>query len=268
MIYFLSDSHIGSRALPDRAAHQQQVVALLRTLAADATEVWLLGDVFDFWYEYLWPDRSKEEYKPILEQLRAMTDAGIAVHLITGNHDLWTFGQLTRQTGITVHHTPQTVTRCGKKLFLAHGDGLVPDNYLQAFPPKIQRRIRRFIFLRHIFHNPVLQQLFRLLPPALGNRFGYNWACHSRQKEIASPCGYKGENMEELVLWAKQHRGCDYYLFGHRHIELDLELAPVSGAGEDSQPPRVLILGDTFRQWTYARMDESGRVCMLNYENA
>ncbi|MBR1426822.1 MAG: UDP-2,3-diacylglucosamine diphosphatase [Paludibacteraceae bacterium] len=255
MIYFLSDAHIGSRAMADRSAHQQQVVHVLQTLATDADEVWLLGDIFDFWYEYLWPDRSKDEYQPVLDQLRAMTDRGIAVHFIIGNHDLWTFGALARRTGITVHRTPQQLTRCGKRLFLAHGDGLVPDGYLDTFPPEIQRKIRRFMRLRRVFHNPLLQFLFRLLPPAWGNRFGYGWARQSRLKELAHPCGYKGEQQEELVLWAKQHPGCDYYIFGHRHIELDLELGDRS---------RVLILGDMFRQWTYARLTDDGRLEMLS----
>ena len=108
--------------------------------------------------------------------------------------------------------------------------------------------------LRRLFHNPVAQALFRLVPPALGNRLGYNWAKNSRLKELANPCGYKGENREELVLYAKdqeQNRHLDYYIFGHRHIELDLELA--TGA-------RVVILGDCFRQWTYAAMDEQGKL--------
>lgn len=255
MIYFLSDAHIGSRAMIDRAAHQQQVIRVLQHIARDAREVWLLGDVFDFWYEYLWRDSSKDEYTPILDQLCAMTDRGINVHFVIGNHDLWTFGYLARRTGMIVHRTPQVITRCGKRLFLAHGDGLVPEGYLDTFPPEIQRKIRRFIRLRRIFHNPVLQFLFRLVPPAWGNRFGYGWARRSRLKELAHPCGYKGEHQEELVLWAKQHPDYDYYIFGHRHIELDLELANRS---------RVLILGDMFRQWTYARLTDDGQLTLLS----
>jgi len=111
--------------------------------------------------------------------------------------------------------------------------------------------------LRRLFHNPVAQFLFRFVPPAWGNKLGYEWAKRSRLKELANPCGYKGENKEELVLFAKEKektKHFDYYIFGHRHIELDLEL--VSGA-------RVVILGDCFRQWTYAAMDEQGKLELL-----
>ena len=253
MIYFLSDAHIGSRAMND-PEHQLRFVRLLEQLAADATAIYLLGDIFDYWCEYYWHDRSKQEYKPILACLRSLTDRGIDIHFFIGNHDIWTFGRLARLTGMTIHRKPEVLTINGKRCMLAHGDGLVPTNYLKQFPKDIQKKIRKFMRLRALFHNPVAQALFRLVPPALGNSLGYNWAKHSREKELAKPCGYKGENREELVLYAKereQSEHLDYYIFGHRHIELDLELA--TGA-------RVLILGDCFRQWTYAAMNEQGQL--------
>ena len=130
-----------------------------------------------------------------------------------------------------------------------------------------QKKIKRFILLRAFFHHPVPQCLFRLLPPAWGDRLGYDWARHSREKELRNPCGYKGEDQEELVLWAKEHSGdgkqqtfgcgCHYYIFGHRHIELDLQTA---------QGTRIVILGDHFKQWTYAQMQD-GDLMLLNSED-
>ena len=256
MIYFLSDAHIGSRAVDD-AGHQQRFVALLNSLAADATAIYLLGDIFDFWAEYVWPDSSKEEYEPIMACIRGLTERGIAVHYFIGNHDIWTYGELARRTGMTIHRQAGVLTLHGKRCMLAHGDGLVPSGYLKQFPREVQKKIRSFMRLRRLFHSPVAQFLFRLVPPAWGNKLGYNWAKRSRLKELANPCDYKGENREELVLYAKeqeQSEHLDYYIFGHRHIELDLELA--SGA-------RVLILGDCFRQWTYAKMDDQGKLELL-----
>ena len=253
MIYFLSDAHIGSRAMND-PEHQLRFVQLLEQLAEDATAIYLLGDIFDFWSEYIWRDRSKEEYKPILTCLRSLTDRGIDVHFFIGNHDIWTYGELARLTGMTVHRKPEIVTLHGKRCLLAHGDGLVPSNYLTQFPKDVQKKIRKFMRLRALFHNPVAQALFRCVPPAWGNSLGYNWAKHSREKELANPCGYKGEIHEELVLYAKEQERnghLDYYIFGHRHIELDLELATAA---------RVIILGDCFRQWTYAAMNEQGQL--------
>ena len=264
MIYFLSDAHIGSRAIGEEAGHQQRFVELLEQLAQDASEIYLLGDIFDFWSEYVWRDRSKEEYRPILTCLRGITNRGITVHYFIGNHDIWTYGELARLTGVIIHRKPEVLTIAGKRCLLAHGDGLVPKDYLKQFPREVQKKIRSFMRLRRLFHNPVAQFLFRLVPPQLGNRIGYNWAMRSRLKELADPCGYKGEQHEELVLYAKeqeqsavsnqQSAGMDYYIFGHRHIELDLELA--TGA-------RVIILGDCFRQWTYAAMDEQGNLSLL-----
>ena len=259
MIYFLSDAHIGSRAVDD-SGHQQRFVQLLEQLSQDATAFYLLGDIFDFWSEYVWPDKSKEEYKPLLDCLKSLTDRGIPVHYFIGNHDIWTYGQLAERTGVIVHRKPELMTIAGKRCLLAHGDGLVPGDYLTRFPKQVQKKIRSFMRLRRLFHNPVAQTCFRLVPPAWGNRFGYNWARQSRLKELANPCDYKGENQEELVLYAKEQectQHLDYYIFGHRHIELDLELA--GGA-------RVIILGDCFRQWTYAAMTEQGQLQLLANE--
>ena len=261
MFYFLSDAHIGSRAMED-SQHQQRFIALLEQLAQDATAIYLLGDIFDFWCEYFWPDRSKQEYQPLLSCLRSITDRGITIHYFIGNHDIWTFDHLARQTGVIVHRHEELLTIAGKRCLLAHGDGLVPTDYLKQFPKDIRRKIRSFMRLRRLFHNPVAQFFFRLVPPVWGNTLGYNWARNSRLKELANPCGYKGENREELVLYAKEQEtsnikhqtsNIDYYIFGHRHIELDLELA--TGA-------RVIILGDCFRQWTYAAMTEQGQLTL------
>ena len=250
MFYFLSDAHLGSRAIDNPQAHQQTLIAMLQHMAKDATAIYMLGDIFDFWYEYFWCDRSKEQYRPFLDTLKSLTVKGIDIHFFIGNHDIWTFGWLEKQTGVHLHRKNESITIGNKRLFLAHGDGLVPSNYLQQFPKRIQKKIRQFFFLRKVFHNPFLQFLFRLVPPAWGNAFGYNWAKNSRLKELANPCPYKGEDKEELVLFAKEQEQLgnhhDFYIFGHRHIELDLML---------SRDSRIIILGDCWQQFTYAKLD-------------
>lgn len=261
MIYFLSDAHLGSRAIENPQAHQQMVVDMLQSMAMDASAIYLLGDIFDFWCEYFWVDKNKEQYQSFLQTLKEITDKGIEVHFFIGNHDIWTFGWLAKVTGIKVHRKPKSIELYGKKVYLAHGDGLVPSNYLQQIPRKIHKTIKQFIFLRKVFHNPILQFFFRLLPPAWANEFGYEWAKNSRLKELSNPCPYKGEDKEELILFAKEqeHIGNhhDFYIFGHRHIELDLML---------SRDSRLLILGDCWQQFTYAQMDEKGNTILHNYE--
>lgn len=261
MIYFLSDAHLGSLAIERGYDHQKKLIDLLEEMSKDAVSIYILGDTFDFWFEYFIHDKSKRQYSPFCKELRKLAKKGIHVHLFTGNHDLWTFGGLSHLTDAEVHFEPCTIKRYGKTLYLAHGDGILPEDWETYYPSRVRRKIRRFMFLRKVFHSPTLQFFFRCLPPKIGNYFGYNWAKRSRLKEIANPCPYKGEHKEELVLFAKEqekqgnHR--DYYIFGHRHIDLDLQIANNS---------RVVILGDCFQQWTYAKLDNHGRLTMHTYE--
>lgn len=261
MIYFISDAHLGSLAIERGYAQQKKLINMLEMMSKDAVSIYMLGDMFDFWMEYFIHDKNKRQYHPFFKELRKLSKKGIHVHIFTGNHDLWTFGGLGKITNAEVHYEPCTVIRYGKSLYLAHGDGLLPDDWQKRYSWQDQRRIKRFMRLRRIFNNEFLQFCYRCLPPDVGNYFGYNWAKKSRLKEIANPCPYKGENKEELVLYAKSeeklHNHRDYYIFGHRHIELDLQINPTS---------RVIILGDCFKQWTYAKLDHHGNLTMHNYE--
>jgi len=261
MIYFLSDAHLGSLAIERGWAHQKKLIDLLEQMSKDAVSIYMLGDMFDFWMEYFIHDKSKHQFAPFCKELRSLAKRGIHVHMFIGNHDLWTFGGLAELTGAEIHYAPCTIMRYGKAIFLAHGDGIMPSDWEQYYPERIRKKIKHFMFLRKVFNSPTLQFLFRCLPPAWGNKFGYEWAKRSRLKEMANPCPYKGEHKEELVLFAKEQeeQNChrDYYIFGHRHIELDLQIA--SGS-------RVIILGDCFQQWTYARLDTKGNLTLHNYE--
>ncbi|MBO4250664.1 MAG: UDP-2,3-diacylglucosamine diphosphatase [Paludibacteraceae bacterium] len=261
MIYFISDAHLGSLAIERGWAQQKKLIDMLEMMSQDAVSIYMLGDMFDFWMEYFVHDKQKRQYHPFCKELRKLTKKGIHVHMFIGNHDLWTFGGLSQLTNAEIHYEPCTIIRYGKALYLAHGDGLLPSNWEQLYTPQERKVINRFIKLKKLFNNPTAQFLFRCLPPQWGNKIGYEWAKRSRLKEIEHPCPYKGEKKEELVLFAKeqekQHNHRDYYIFGHRHIELDLQIA--SGS-------RVVILGDCFRQWTYAKLDHHGQLTLHNYE--
>ena len=262
MIYFLSDAHLGSWAMERGYAQQKKLIDMLEMMSKDAVSIYMLGDMFDFWMEYFIHDKQKHQYSPFFKEIRKLVKQGIHVHMFVGNHDMWTFGGIEKLCGAEVHYEPCTIIRYGRSLYLSHGDGLVPEKWEQLYTVREKKQIRRFMRLRDIFRSPFLQFCFRCLPPAWGNKLGYGWAKRSREKELANPCPYKGENKEELVLFAKEqeklnnHR--DYYLFGHRHIELDLQLETGS---------RVVILGDCFRQWTYAKLDHHGVLTMHNFEN-
>ena len=228
-------------------------------MGKDATAIYMLGDMFDFWFEYYITDKSKKQYSEFMHTVRHLVRKGVRVHFFTGNHDLWTFGGLKQMTGMIIHHHPYSFTTCGKTLYLAHGDGLLPGDYSNLYPPKVQRKIKSFMRLRAFFHNRAAQFMFRCLPPRLGNWLGYGWAKKSRLKELANPFPYKGEDKEELVLYAKemeQKEHHDYYVFGHRHIDLDLQI---------SRDSRVILLGDCFKLFTYAQMDEKGQMSLCNF---
>ena len=261
MIYFLSDAHVGSLAIEKGWAHQKKLIDMLEEMSKDAASIYMLGDMFDFWMEYFIHDKRKHQYAPFFKELRKLSKQGIHVHIFTGNHDLWTFGGMAQLSYAEIHYEPCTILRYGKAIYLAHGDGLLPSNWESLYPKDVKKKIKRFMRLKDIFRSPFLQFCFRCLPPSWGNKFGYEWAKRSRLKEIAKPCPYKGEDKEELVLFAKeqekQHNHRDYYIFGHRHIELDLQI---------SKDSRVVILGDCFKEFTYAKLDHKGNLTLHNYE--
>ncbi|MBR1840011.1 MAG: UDP-2,3-diacylglucosamine diphosphatase [Prevotella sp.] len=245
MIYFLSDAHLGSLAIPHRRMQERRLVNFLDEIKDKAEAVYLLGDMFDFWYEYR--QVVPKGYTRFLGKLSELTDMGVEVHFFTGNHDIWAYDYLEEECGVILHKKPVTLELHGKTFYLAHGDGLGdPD--------------RKFKLIRAIFHNQLCQRMFNWLHPDLGVKFGLAWAKHSRMKRVdGKEPPYMGENTEHLVLFAKDylktHPDIDYFLFGHRHIELDLMLTKQS---------RLMILGDWISQFTYAVFDGE-HLFMENY---
>ena len=244
-IYFLSDAHLGSRALRHTRQQERRLVRFLDDIKEKAEAVYLLGDMFDVWFEYRMV--VPRGFTRFLGKLSELTDSGVEVHYFAGNHDLWTWDYLVEECGVILHREPMTLSLADKTFYIGHGDGLGdPDP--------------RFRFIRSIFHSPLCQWLFRWLHPDLGMRFGLNWAKHSRlaHGEGGDP-PYLGEDKEHLVLYAKDylrsHPDVNYFLFGHRHIELDLML---------SDQCRMVILGDWISQYTYAVFDGE-HLYMENY---
>ena len=246
MIYFLSDAHLGSLAIPHGRMQERRLVRFLDEIKPTAEAIYLLGDMFDFWYEYR--HAVPKGYTRFLGKLSELTDSGVEVHYFTGNHDIWAYDYLEKECGVIIHRKPLTLDLYGKTFFLAHGDGMGdPD--------------KSFKIIRYIFHNKICQKLFTWLHPDLSIAFGLQWAKHSRIKhDLNGEPAYMGEDKEHLVLFAKQyiatHPNIDYFIFGHRHIELDLVL-PVNS--------RVVILGDWISQFTYAVFDGE-RLFVENYE--
>ena len=225
---------------------ERRLVRFLDSIKERASAVYMLGDMFDFWYEYCLV--VPKGYTRFLGKISELTDSGVEVHFFIGNHDIWCGDYLEKECGVILHREPQTLEIGDKVFMMGHGDGLGdPD-------PK-------FKLLRAVFHNKLCQRMFSCIHPRWAIDFGLTWAKHSRLKhgkEGGNP-DYMGEDKEHLVIYAKKylqtHPNINFFVFGHRHIELDLMLTRES---------RIVILGDWISQFTYAVFDGS-QLYMENY---
>lgn len=244
-IYFLSDAHLGSLAIAHPRMQERRLVNFLDSIKHKAEAVYLMGDIFDFWYEYKMC--VPKGYTRLLGKISELTDMGVEVHYFIGNHDIWQIDYFEKECGMIVHRHNEVVELHGQTFFLAHGDGLGSKD-------------KKFKFLRSVFHSPTCQRLFSMLHPRWGLAFGLEWARRSRLKrEDGSEPPYQGEQNEELIIFAKDylrtHPDINYFVFGHRHIELDLMIA---------HSCRLMILGDWITQFTYAVFDGE-RMFMENF---
>jgi UDP-2,3-diacylglucosamine hydrolase len=234
MVYFLSDAHLGSLLIKDKRAHEKKLVDWLDSVKHDATVIYLVGDIFDFWFEY--KTVVPKGFVRFLGKVSELIDSGIEIHFFIGNHDIWTFGYLENEVGLIVHKEPFLVQHGSKKFYIMHGDGISVDDH-------------GFKLMRNIFHSNTAQKLFRLLPAQLGQEFGYNWSKSNRQKHMEFDNKYLGEDKEGLVVFAKKYienHDVDFLVFGHRHIALDLQL---------KDQKRVVILGDFVNIFSYGVFD-------------
>lgn len=234
--YFLSDAHLGSLAFDDAMEKERRLVSFLDSIKDDATHVFFLGDMFDYWYEY--KNVVPKGHVRFLGKVAELSDRGIEVHYLTGNHDIWLKDYFQKECGMKVHRDPFTISLDAKTFYLSHGDG-------QGDPS------RMFRFMRSLFRSKTLQVLFSSIHPRWTVAFGQSWARHSRLKrENGREPDYMGEDKEYLVQFAKSfikdHPKVFGLMFGHRHIELDLML---------NRSQRMMILGDWINFFTYAVFD-------------
>jgi UDP-2,3-diacylglucosamine hydrolase len=235
-VYFLSDAHLGSLAIEHRRTQERRLVNFLDKIKNDASVIYLLGDMFDFWFEF--KTVVPKGYTRFLGKLSELTDMGIEIHYFIGNHDIWCHDYLEKECGVIMHRSPVTTEIYDKTFYLAHGDGLGdPDN--------------KFKMLRALFHNATLQKLFASIHPRWSMPLGLTWAKHSRLKrENGEEPDYMGEDKEWIVLYTKEylktHPDINFFIYGHRHIMLDLML---------NRTARILILGDWIRFFSYVVFD-------------
>ncbi len=209
-IYFASDFHLGAPDHDRSLAREKRIVAWLDEIKKDAAEIYLMGDLFDFWFEYKYS--IPKGYTRLLGKIAELTDSGIPVILFTGNHDMWMFDYLNKELGVTIHRKPIEKVYSDKKFFLGHGDGLGPGDH-------------GYKFIKAVFANPVCQWLFARIHPNLGIGIANYWSGKSRMAQGKET--FKGEENEFLISFIKEKEKSehfDYYIFGHRHLPLEIKI--------------------------------------------
>lgn len=232
-IYFASDFHLG---IPDRAsslAREKRIVRWLEEAEKDAEEIFLVGDLFDAWFEY--KRAVPKGFVRLLGKIAQITDKGIPVHVFTGNHDMWMFGYLEEECGVKLYHAPIEREWNGKKFFIGHGDGLGPGDH-------------GYKFIKKVFRNKFSQWFYARFHPNFGLWLADAVSRQGLDKKDDQKT-YHGDDKEFLVLFCKEyikHHKIDYFIFGHRHLPLDKKI------GESA---RYINLGDWLSYDTYAVFD-------------
>jgi UDP-2,3-diacylglucosamine hydrolase len=233
-VYFLSDFHLGAPNDTESRKREDRLVRFLQDARKDAGIIFIVGDIFDFWFEY--KTVVPKGFVRILGTLAQIADEGIQLHIFTGNHDLWMQDYLSKELNAKLYFEPQTFTIQNKQFLIGHGDGLGPGD-------------EGYKRLKKIFTNPICQWLFRWLHPDAGIQLANYFSRKSRAKTGNADELFLGEDKEWLILYTKEQaktRAIDYFIFGHRHYAIDLKISDKS---------RYINLGDWIRLNTYAVFD-------------
>ena len=233
-IYFASDNHLGAPTPQDSFPREKKFIAWLDEIKQDASAIFLLGDLFDFWFEY--KTVIPKGFARTLGKLAEISDSGIPIHYFVGNHDLWMNGYFEKELNIPVYHKPQEFTFNNKLFFIGHGDGLGPGD-------KGYKRMKK------VFTSPVFKWLFKWLHPDIGMQIAQYLSVKNKLISGDDDAKFLGEDNEWLALYSKEklktkHR--DYFVFGHRHLPLEMPLNTKS---------KYINLGDWVSYYTYGVFD-------------
>jgi len=244
-IYFASDFHLGSPSYEKSLEREKQIVWWLDSIKHKATEIFLVGDVFDFWFEYR--HAIPKGFVRLQGKIAELTDAGIKIHLFKGNHDMWIFDYLPKELGIQLHDHIIQREFFGKKYLIGHGDGLGPGDY-------------KYKFLKQIFRNKACQWLFARLHPNLGIGLASFSSKKSRAATGKEDFVFNDINDERLFHYCQEYlknEYVDYFIFGHRHLPLDIPL---------ENNARYINLGEWLFEQTYLEITAT-EINLLQFSN-
>jgi len=240
-IYFASDLHLGVPNKEKSLEREKRFVQWLDQIKQDATALYLVGDVFDFWFEY--KKAVPKGYVRLLGKLAEISDSGIPIHFFTGNHDMWVFDYLEQELNLKIYRNPIEIKLGQKIFFIGHGDGLGPND-------------KGYKFIKKIFSNKICQWLFARIHPNLGISIAQYWSKKSRIANGQKDDTFYGDN-EWLSQFCKEKlktSSIDYFVFGHRHLPLEIDLDKNS---------KYINLGDWVNYNSYALFD--GKRLSLKY---
>jgi UDP-2,3-diacylglucosamine hydrolase len=242
-IFFLSDFHLGAPDAASSLEREKKIVQFLDQIKQEAHTIFIVGDMFDFWYEY--KRVVPRGFVRLLGKIAELSDAGIQLHFFVGNHDMWMKDYFQKELNVPVYfHTKEFVFN--EKVFLiGHGDGLGPGDH-------------GYKRLKKVFRNPFCQWLFGILPPAVGMGLANYSSRKSREATGSTEEEFLGADREWLLVYCKEvlkEKKIDFFVFGHRHLPIDYRLDNGS---------RYINLGDWINYYTFAVFDGS-QLCLKSY---
>ena len=234
-VYFASDFHLGAPNYEKSLEREKKIIAWLDYITPTAKEIFLVGDIFDFWFEY--KHAIPKGFVRLQGKIAALTDAGIPIHIFTGNHDMWIFDYIPKELGVSLYREPIERTFFNKRFYIGHGDGLGPGDY-------------GYKFIKKVFNNPFCQWCFERLHPNFGI-----WLANQSSRKSRANSGHKdekylGDQNEWLAIYCKEileKDHFDFFIFGHRHLPLNIQLADNSD---------YINLGDWLNYFTYLEVEE------------
>ncbi|MCB0400523.1 MAG: UDP-2,3-diacylglucosamine diphosphatase [Flavobacteriales bacterium] len=234
-IYFASDFHLGAPNQEESFKRELRIIAWLDSIKHDAKEIYLLGDLFDFWFEY--KHVVPKGFIRFQGKIAELSDSGIKIHVFTGNHDMFIFDYLPKELGFELYRHPVTKEYNGKKFFIGHGDGLGPGDH-------------KYKFIKRFFASKFCQWAYARIHPGFGLSFAYAWSRSSRKTNAAYDEKFHGEDKEFLVIFCKEYvkkdNSIDYFVFGHRHLPLEIKI---------NEKATYFNLGEWIKHNTYAVFD-------------
>jgi len=233
-IYFSSDNHLGAPTLAESFPREKKFVQWLDEIKGDAAAIFLLGDLFDFWFEY--KTVVPKGFVRVLGKLAELSDMGIPIYFFVGNHDLWMKDYFKEELNISTYRDCKEFVFNEKRFFIGHGDGKGPGD-------KGYKRLKK------VFTNPVFNWLFRWFHPDLGMRIAQHLSVKSKLISGEEDKNFLGEEKEWLAQYAKrklQSKHYDYFVFGHRHLPMEIAV------GKETT---YFNLGDWITHYTYGVFD-------------